>query len=151
MEGKFPSKILAFVTATTHNSNSIFCWSQMFHILPSICEGFILPSEIGFFERAFWVRQKFFVAKRHFSCSEVTKLQIELETPFEFSFFFSSPSTSLLFSYKFYGLCYIYIYILGFGDQENFCHTLYAHHIQIACKDVHNFYTNIHNKRKQWQ
>ena len=69
MEGKFPSKILAFVTATTHNFDSIFCWSQMFHILPSICEGFILPSEIGFFERAFWVRKKFFVAKRHFSCS----------------------------------------------------------------------------------
>ena len=70
MEGKFPSKILAFVTATTHNSDSIFCWSQMFHILPSICEGFILPSEIEFFERAFWVHQKFFVAKRHFSCSD---------------------------------------------------------------------------------
>ena len=66
MEGKFPSKILAFVTTTTHNSDSIFCWSQMFHILPSICEGFILPSEIGFFKRAFWVRQKFFIALREY-------------------------------------------------------------------------------------
>ncbi|KAL0009619.1 hypothetical protein SO802_011121 [Lithocarpus litseifolius] len=44
----------------------------MFHILPSICEGIILPSEIRFFERAFWFRQKFFVAKRYFSCSTAT-------------------------------------------------------------------------------
>ena len=40
-------------------------------------------------------------------------------------------------------------HILGFGDQENFCHTLHAHHIQNCVQDVHNFYTNIHNKRKQ--
>ena len=71
MEGKFPSKILASMTAATHNCNNFFCWSQMFHILPSICEGFILLSEIGFFERAFWVSQKFFIAKRHFSCSSM--------------------------------------------------------------------------------
>ena len=40
-------------------------------------------------------------------------------------------------------------HILGFGDQEKFCHTLHAHHIQNCVQDVHNFYTNIHNKRKQ--
>ena len=62
MEGKFPSKLLAFVMATTHNCDSFSYWSQMFHILPSICEGIILPSEIGYFERAFWVHQKFLVA-----------------------------------------------------------------------------------------
>ena len=38
----------------------------MFHILPRICEGIILPSEIRFFERPFWVCQNFFVTKRHF-------------------------------------------------------------------------------------
>ena len=66
MEGKFPSKILVFVIAITHNCDSFFCWSQIFHILPSICKGFILPSQIRYFERAFWVRQKFLVANRHF-------------------------------------------------------------------------------------
>ena len=77
MEGKFPSKILAFVMAITHNCDSFPCWSQIFHILPSICEGFILPSKIRFFETAFWVRQKFLVANRHFFCSvwnQVAKL-----------------------------------------------------------------------------
>ena len=69
MEGKFPSKILAFVTVITHNCDSFFCWSQIFHILSSICEGFILPSLIRFFERAFWVRHKFLIANRHFFCS----------------------------------------------------------------------------------
>ena len=70
MEGKFPSKTLVFVTVITHTCDSFFCWSQIFHILPSICEGFILPSQIRFFERAFWIRQKFLVANRHFSCSD---------------------------------------------------------------------------------
>ena len=74
MEGKFPSKILVFVTAIAHNCDSFSYWSQIFHILPSICEGFILPSQIIFFERAFWVRQKFLVANRHFSCSEVRSI-----------------------------------------------------------------------------
>ena len=69
MEGRFPFKILVFVTAITHNCNSFFCLSQIFHILPNICEGFILSSQIRFFERAFWVCQKFLVANRHFSCS----------------------------------------------------------------------------------
>ena len=69
MEGKFPSKILVFVTAITHNCDNFFCWSQIFHILSSICEGFILPSQISFFERAFWVRHKFLVANKHFFCS----------------------------------------------------------------------------------
>ena len=69
MEGKFPSKILVFVTVITHNCDSFFCWPQIFHILPSICEGFILPSQIRFFESVFWVRQKFLVANRHFFCS----------------------------------------------------------------------------------
>ena len=69
MEGKFPSKILVFVTDITHNCESFFCWSQIFHILLSICEGFILPWQIRFFERAFWVRKKFIVTNRHFSCS----------------------------------------------------------------------------------
>ena len=32
-------------------------------------------------------------------------------------------------------------HILGFGDQEKFCHTLHAHHIQNCVQDVHNFYT----------
>ena len=72
MEGKFPSKILVFVTTITHNCDSFFYWSQIFHILPSICEGFILPSQIRFFERALWVRQKFLVANRHFFCSDTT-------------------------------------------------------------------------------
>ena len=70
MEGKFPSKILVFVMPITHNCDNFFCWSQIFHILSSICEGFILPLQIRFFERAFWVRQKFLVANRHFSCSD---------------------------------------------------------------------------------
>ena len=70
MEGKFPSKILVFVMAITHNCDNFSCWSQIFHILPSICEGFILPLQIRFFERAFWVRQKLLVANRHFSRSE---------------------------------------------------------------------------------
>ena len=69
MEVKFPSKILVFVTVITHNCDSFFCWSQIFHILLSIYEGFILPSQIRFFERAFWVRHKFLVANRHFFCS----------------------------------------------------------------------------------
>ena len=54
-----PSKILVIVTVIIHNYDSFSCWSQLFHILPSICEDFILPSQIRFFERAFWVRQKF--------------------------------------------------------------------------------------------
>ena len=66
LKGKFPSKILVFVMTTAHNCSSFSCWSQMFHYLPSICEGIILPSKIGFFERAFWVHQKFSVTKRHF-------------------------------------------------------------------------------------
>ena len=70
MEGKFPSKILAFVMVITHNCDSFFCWSQIFYILSSICEGFILPSQIRFFERAFWIRHKFLVANRLFFCSE---------------------------------------------------------------------------------
>ena len=69
MEGKFPSKISVFVTAITHNCDSFFCWPQIFHILPNICEGFILPSQIRFFEWVFWVRQKFLVTNRHFFCS----------------------------------------------------------------------------------
>ena len=77
MEGKFPSKILVFVMATTHNCDSFFCWSQIFHFLPSICEDFILPSQIRFFERAFWVCQKFLVANRHFSCSINSTERIE--------------------------------------------------------------------------
>ena len=71
MEGKFPSKILVFVTAITNNCDSFSSWSQIFHILPSICEGIILPLQIRFFERAFWVRQKFLVANWHFSCSDL--------------------------------------------------------------------------------
>ena len=55
MEGKFSSKLLVFVMGTTHNCDSFSCWSQMFHILPSIYEGIILPSEIGFFERVFLI------------------------------------------------------------------------------------------------
>ena len=70
MEGKFPSKILAFVMIITHNCDSFFCWPQIFHILSSICEDFILPSQIRFFKRAFWVRHKFLVANRHFFCSD---------------------------------------------------------------------------------
>ena len=73
MEGKFPSKILVFVTDITHNCDSFSYWSQIFYILPSICEDFILPSQIRFFESAFWVRQKFLVANRHFSCSNLYK------------------------------------------------------------------------------
>ena len=73
MEGKFPSKILVFVTAITHNYDSFPCWSQIFHILLSICEGFILLSKIRFFERAFWVRKKFLVANTHFFCSVLPK------------------------------------------------------------------------------
>ena len=73
MERKFPSKIFVFVTAITHNCDNFYCWSQIFHILPSICEGFILSSQIRFFERAFWVRQKFLVANSHFSCSDPYK------------------------------------------------------------------------------
>ena len=73
MKGKFLSKILVFVTAITHNCDSFSCWSQIFHILPSICEGFILPLQIRFFERAFWVCQKFLVTNRHFSCSDSTR------------------------------------------------------------------------------
>ena len=69
MEGKFSSKILAFVMVITHNCDSFFCWSQIFYILSSICEGFILPSQIRFFERAFWIRHKFLVANRLFFCS----------------------------------------------------------------------------------
>ena len=74
MEGKFPSKILVFVMAITHNCDSYFGWSQIFHILPSICEGFIFPSQIRFFERTFWVHQKFMVANRHFSCSNISNM-----------------------------------------------------------------------------
>ena len=83
MEGKFPSKILVFVTDITHNCDSFSYWSQIFYILPSICEDFILPSQIRFFESAFWVRQKFLIANRHFSCSVViyikTKIMIGLK------------------------------------------------------------------------
>ena len=78
MEGKFPPKILSFVTTTIHNCDGFSCWPQIFHILPSICKGFILPSEIGFFARAFWVRKKFFVDKRHFSCSREREREREL-------------------------------------------------------------------------
>ena len=59
MEENFTSKILVFVTAIKHNYNSFFCLLQIFHILPNISGGFILPSQIRFFEKAFWVRQKF--------------------------------------------------------------------------------------------
>ena len=76
MERKFPSKILVFVAAITHNCDNFSCWSQIFYILPSIWKDFILPSQIRFFERAFWVRQKFLVANRHFSCSDISKLSI---------------------------------------------------------------------------
>ena len=55
------------MTAITHNCDSFSCWSQIFHILPSICKGFILPLQIRFFERVFWVCKKFLVANRHFS------------------------------------------------------------------------------------
>ena len=53
MEVKFPSKILAFVMIITHNCDSFFCWSQIFHILSSICEGFILPSQKDFLRGLF--------------------------------------------------------------------------------------------------
>ena len=66
MEGKFPFKILAFVAAITYNCDSFFCWSQIFHILSSICEVFILPSQIRFFERAFWVHHKLLISNRNF-------------------------------------------------------------------------------------
>ena len=78
MEGKFPSKILVFVTTITHNCDSFFYWSQIFHILPSICEGFILPSQIRFFERALWVRQKFLVSNRHFFCSVKSRVRLSI-------------------------------------------------------------------------
>ena len=74
MEGKFLSKIFVFVTAITHNCDNFTCWSQIFHILPSICESFIFSSQIRFFERAFWVHQKFLVANRHFSRSVISSL-----------------------------------------------------------------------------
>ena len=106
MEGKFPSKILVFVTTITHNCDSFFYWSQIFHILPSICEGFILPSQIRFFERAFWVHQKFLVANRHFFCSEkkiwggfnlailIVKKFIVIEWKFTIDFLPKSKATS---------------------------------------------------------
>ena len=94
MEGKFSSKILTFVTAITHNCDNFSCWSQMFHILPSICEDFILPSEIGFFERALWVHQKFFIAKRHFlvvlilySVNKGPKDELDMSTKSNWSYF----------------------------------------------------------------
>ena len=61
---------------------TIFCWSQILHILPSICEGFILPSQIRFFERAFWVRHKFLVANRHFINSFLPRKTSLLFKPF---------------------------------------------------------------------
>ena len=69
MEGKFPFKLLAFVTATTHNCDSFSRWSQMFHTLPSICEGIILPSEIGFFEKAFLIVGKNTILVPTFWCN----------------------------------------------------------------------------------
>ena len=60
--GKLPPGSMGFPII----GETIFCWSQILHILPSICEGFILPSQIRFFERVFWVHQKFLFANRLF-------------------------------------------------------------------------------------
>ena len=74
--GKLPPGSMGFPII----GETIFCWSQISRILPSICEGFILPSQIRFFERAFWVRHKFLVANRHFFCSEMSS-PIAMEVP----------------------------------------------------------------------
>ena len=78
MEGKFPSKLLAFVTGTTYNCDNFSCWSQMFHILPSICEDIILPSEIGFFERVFLIAfmSVFFSSLKNCFCTSQELLDI---------------------------------------------------------------------------
>ena len=54
---------------------TIFCSLQISHILPSICKGFILPSQIRFFERVFWVRKKFLVANRLFFCNDLPTIE----------------------------------------------------------------------------
>ena len=65
--GKLPPGLIGFPII----GETIFCWSQAFVILPSICEDFILPSQIRFFVRVFWVRQKFMVANRLFFCNDL--------------------------------------------------------------------------------
>ena len=99
MERKFPSKIFVFVMAITHNCDNFYCWSQIFHILPSICEGFILSSQIRFFERAFWVRHKFLVANKHFFCSAILTQHRHIcwQTTYLYSSLFLVTTDSVLF------------------------------------------------------
>ena len=58
---------------------TIFCLSQIFHILPSLCEGCILPSQIRFFERVFWVHQKFLVTNRVFFFVMICQQQKDID------------------------------------------------------------------------
>ena len=66
--GKLPSGSMGFPII----GKTIFCWPQIFHILPSICEDFILPSQIRCFVRVFWIRKKFLVANSlFFFCNDL--------------------------------------------------------------------------------
>ena len=58
---------------------TIFCSLQISHILPSICKGFILPSQIRFFQGVFWVRQKFLVANRLFFFVVICRQQKDID------------------------------------------------------------------------
>ena len=69
--GKLPPGSMGFPII----GETIFCWPQRFHILPNICEDFIFPSQIRFFVRVFWVRQKFMVANRLFFCNDLPTIE----------------------------------------------------------------------------
>ena len=73
--GKLPPGSMGFPII----GENIFCWSQIFHILPSIWKGFILLSQIRFFERVFWVRQIFLVANRLFFIEMICRQQKDID------------------------------------------------------------------------
>ena len=68
----------ALVWSVAHSLPSFFVWNFLKQSMGLGSEPVsrycnILPSQIRFFERVFWVHHKFLVANRHFFCSEWEK------------------------------------------------------------------------------